>query len=153
MGSPFSFLLPIQISYLYKSKVVIVEAGGLLVCHLVGHLFNIARLLLMLKDRTKLSSLLGSPPALPQTESSSPHSGFLEYSAGTACGRLLAVPQYLLLPSSMKKKKRERERTYKIKSTFLPLLTSTYSHVTKAQLISGVPCGSFQEPALKKQLI
>lgn len=84
MGSPFSFLLPIQISYLYKSKVRIVEAGGLLVCHLVGHLFNIAKLLLILKDRTKVSSLLGSPLALPPTESGIRHSGFLEYSAGTA---------------------------------------------------------------------
>ena len=63
---------------------MIVEAGGLLVCHLVGHLFNIAKLLLILIDRTKVSSLLGSPPALPQTESSIRHSGFLEYSAGTA---------------------------------------------------------------------
>ena len=51
---------------------MIVEAGGLFVCHLVGHLFKTAKLLLIFKDRTKMSSLLGSPPALPQTESSIP---------------------------------------------------------------------------------
>lgn len=79
---------------------MIVAAGGLLVCHL----FRIAKLLLILQDRTKVSSLLGSLPALPQTESSVPHSGFLGYSVGTACGRLLAVPQYLLFPLSIKRR-------------------------------------------------
>lgn len=72
-GKSFSFLLPIQISYLCKSKVMIfVEAGGLLVQHLVGHLFKTAKLLLIFKDRMKMSSPPWKPPALPQTESSIP---------------------------------------------------------------------------------
>lgn len=45
--------------------MAIVETGGLFVCHLVGHLFSIIKLLLFLKDRTKVSSLLGNLPALP----------------------------------------------------------------------------------------
>lgn len=58
--------------------MLVVEAGGLLACHLVGHLFNIVKLLLILKNRTKVSSLLGSPPGLQQTESSVPHSAFCD---------------------------------------------------------------------------
>ena len=78
---------------------MLVEAGGLLVCHLVGHLFSITKLLLILEGRTKVSSLLGNPPALPQTESSIPYSAALGYSARAASGLLLVAPQCVLSPS------------------------------------------------------
>jgi hypothetical protein len=46
--------------------VVTVKAGGLLVCHLAGHLSNSAKLLLSLKDGMEKSSVLGTPPVLPR---------------------------------------------------------------------------------------
>lgn len=92
MRSPFSLLPPIQ-THLYESRAALVEAGELLVCHWVGHLFSLTELLLILEGRTKVSSLLGNPPALPQTETSVAHSA-------AASGLLLVAPQHLLPPTS-----------------------------------------------------